>query len=192
MIIEGDFTIQAPQQKVWDFLVDIQEMSTCLPGVDEVAQTSEYTYAGKVTVKVGPIAASFKGSAELLVQDSPTYLKAKLQGKDNKTASMVSGEFESTLSETEGSATKVSYKFNIKIRGRLGQFGQAVILDTSRQLTDAFVACVKARVEHEEDTTIDLSGQADMGAVATRAVFNVVGQTLRDAWLKLLKALSKD
>ncbi|HZD57874.1 MAG TPA: SRPBCC domain-containing protein, partial [Anaerolineales bacterium] len=95
MIIEGDFTVDAPIQQVWDFLVDIQRMSLCLPGVEQVEQTVENTYSGIVTVKVGPIATSFQGEVNILEQDAPRLLRARLRGKDRKTASMVSGEFSS-------------------------------------------------------------------------------------------------
>jgi carbon monoxide dehydrogenase subunit G len=171
MIIEGSFTVDAALEETWNFLIDFERMSVCMPGVEEVARESEDTYSGKVTVKVGPIATSFQGKVIKTLEEAPHLLKAKLQGRDAKTASMVTGEFISELSEPQAGKTEVAYKFDIAIRGRLGQFGQAVILDTSRQLTDEFVACVRKRVE-QPDAPADASApQSNLFLVALRAFF---------------------
>lgn len=182
MIIEGDFTVDAPIQKVWDFLVDIERMSLCLPGVEQVEQTAENTYSGIVTVKVGPIAASFRGEAKILEQDAPKLLRAKLQGKDRKTASMVTGEFSSEIRALEEKVSHVGYRFDLNIRGRLGQFGQAVILDTSKQLTNAFIECVRARVENLEGPTGDSPVGANVVAITLRAFFENLRAAFRDAF----------
>lgn len=182
MIIEGDFTIDAPIQQVWDFLIDIQRMSLCLPGVEQVEQTAENSYTGVVTVKVGPIAASFQGEVDILEQDPPKLLRAKLQGKDRKTASMVTGEFSSEITALDDKVSQVDYRFDLKIRGRLGQFGQAVILDTSKQLASAFVECVRARVENPEVPAEADTPGANVAAIALRAFFVNLWAGLRNAF----------
>ncbi len=185
MIIDGNFTINASVQEVWDFLIDIERMSVCLPGVESVEQSDEQTYTGAVTVKVGPIATSFQGKVVLTVVESPKTLKAKLQGRDRKTASMVTGEFTSELSTQDGGSTEVAYKFDIAIRGRLGQFGQAVILDTSKQLTDEFVKCVQARVENPQAPAEQVAPRANVVWIALRAFF-------ANLWAQLRGIFSRD
>jgi carbon monoxide dehydrogenase subunit G len=171
MIIEGSFTVDAPLEETWNFLIDFERMSVCMPGVEDVAREDEDAYTGKVTVKVGPISTSFQGKVIKTQEEAPHLLKAKLQGRDAKTASMVTGEFTSELSEPETGKTEVAYKFDIAIRGRLGQFGQAVILDTSKQLTDEFVACVRKRVEQPDAPAESAAPQANLFFVALRAFF---------------------
>ncbi len=181
MIIEGDFTIDAPIQKVWDFLLDVERMSVCMPGVESVEKSDENTYKGMVTVKVGPIATSFQGEVTITEQQPPKFLRAKLQGRDRKTASLVTGEFSSRISALEESVTQVDYKFDIKIRGRLGQFGQAVILDTSKQLTNEFVKCVRARVENPDDPVEASIPDTSVAAMAFQAFFSNLWSGLRKA-----------
>ena len=36
MIFDGKIDLNVPVQKAWDFLIDINKFSTCLPGIDEV------------------------------------------------------------------------------------------------------------------------------------------------------------
>jgi carbon monoxide dehydrogenase subunit G len=182
MIIEGDFTIDAPIQQVWDFLIDIERMSLCLPGVEQVEQTGEKTYSGVVTIKVGPISTSFQGEVNILEEDPPNRLRAKLQGRDRKTASMVTGEFSSEITALDEEVSQVDYKFDIKIRGRLGQFGQAVILDTSKQLTNAFVECVRTRVENPEEPAEAKAPDANVATIALRAFLANLWRGVRDTF----------
>jgi carbon monoxide dehydrogenase subunit G len=183
MIIEGSFTVNAPLEETWNFLIDFERMSVCMPGVEDVVREENGdTYTGKVTVKVGPIATSFQGKVIKTDEEAPRLLKAKLQGRDAKTASMVTGEFSSELSEPEAGKTEVAYKFDIAIRGRLGQFGQAVILDTSRQLTDEFVACVRKRVEQPDAPPESAAPQANLFFVALRAFFTSLWTNIKSVF----------
>jgi len=188
MIIDGSFTVDAPIQRVWDFLIDFEQVSVCMPGVEEVVQEDAQTYSGKVTVKVGPISTSFQGKVIKTLEEPPgeatpvASLKAKLQGRDAKTASMVTGEFASEMREPQAGKTEVSYKFDVAIRGRLGQFGQAVILDTSRQLTDEFVACVRQRVEQPDAPAEAAAPKSNLFFVALNAFF-------ANLWAKIVAAL---
>jgi carbon monoxide dehydrogenase subunit G len=182
MIIEGDFTINAPVEQAWNFLVDVERMSVCMPGVEKVERTGADTYTGMVTVKVGPIATSFQGEVKIIEQKPPEFLKAGLQGRDRKTASMVTGEFSSEISSLEENLTRVGYTFDIKIRGRLGQFGQAVIQDTSRQLTNEFVKCVRARIEYPDNRGVASPPDSSVGAIAFRAFFSNLWAGLRKAF----------
>lgn len=184
MIIDGSFIIQAPVDKVWDYLVDIQRMSGCLPGVENVEQTDGENYKGTVTVRVGPISTSFQGTVALMEQDAPRLLKAKLQGRDRKTSSMVSGEFAAELAPVD-QGTEVQYKFDLAIRGRLGQFGQAVILDTSRQLTDEFVNCLRTRIERPDDPPEASAPEVNLLAAGSRSFLHNLGRQISRLWARL-------
>jgi carbon monoxide dehydrogenase subunit G len=36
VILGGKINLSVPVEKSWDFLIDINKFSTCLPGIDEV------------------------------------------------------------------------------------------------------------------------------------------------------------
>ena len=185
MIIDGEFTVNAPIESVWNFLIDFEQVSQCMPGVGKVEPTEDNTYSGVVTVKVGPISVSFNGTVVKILEQAPSTLRAKLQGQDRNTASMVTGEFTSQLAALEASSTRVSYRFDMAIRGRLGQFGQAVILDTSKQLTAEFVKCVKTRLEQPESSPPITPPKPDVASIASRSIFKNLGSGLADLWEKL-------
>lgn len=159
MIVEDKFVISNPIEDVWDFFLDIPRVSRCVPGVGKVEQVDDETFAGSLSVRVGPIAANFEGNVVLAKLEPPRHLIVRAEGKDRSTASMVSGTMTATLSEAAPGQTEVAYKMDVAIRGRLGQFGQAVIFETAKQISQAFATCVQAQLANnaaEPSTTRDV------------------------------------
>ena len=46
---------------VWEFLVDPYQVASCLPGASITGKLDASTYAGAMTIKVGPVTASYRG-----------------------------------------------------------------------------------------------------------------------------------
>lgn len=147
MVIEDTFTIDAPINDVWDFFLDIDRLSACVPGVEHVEQVSDTVYEGSLKAKVGPIAATFGGSAEITEQTPPNHITAAIKAKDKRTASLIKGGFDSTLSALAPAKTEVAYKIDVAIRGKMGTFGQTVIKDTAKAISAIFVDNVRNELE---------------------------------------------
>ena len=62
MKITKTFVVQASPDATWRFLTDPARVAQCLPGAAITGQIDERTHAGTVTMKVGPVTASFKGT----------------------------------------------------------------------------------------------------------------------------------
>lgn len=149
MIIEDRFTIGAPVEDTWHFLLDIPRVSQCIPGAQDIEQVDDETYKGALVVKVGPIGANFSGQVQLVDLDPPHSMKATARGKDRATSSMASIDFSAALAPLDGGETEVTFHVDVSIRGRLGQFGQGVMRETARQLTQVFAECVQARLAQQ-------------------------------------------
>ena len=63
MKITQQFEVKRPVQVVWDFFQDIPEVAQCLPGAELISDDGNGTYTGRVAVKLGPMSATFDGSA---------------------------------------------------------------------------------------------------------------------------------
>lgn len=137
MRIEERFTVEAPVEAVWDFLQDIPRVAGCLPGLESVRQTGPDAYTAEFKVSVGPVKASFAGKAAIVERVPPEKVEARIEGQDPGSATTVKADFSGTLSQVEG-GTQVEVVMDVAIRGRLAQFGSAVILATSRKLTSMF------------------------------------------------------
>ena len=82
MLIEGQFTLQAPIQKVWDSLLDPKTLGTCVPGTEKMEAIDDETYESIVTQRVGPFKVKLKFKTKLTEVRPPNYIKAVGRGAD--------------------------------------------------------------------------------------------------------------
>lgn len=146
MEIVDAFTVRAPLEEVWDFLFDLERMGACVPGVKSIERVDENTYRGKLGVKLGPVTATFDGTATLTELDPPRRIVASLEADDRSLASFVKATFASTLNPIEG-GTEVAYRMDLSLRGRLAQFGSGVIGATVKKLTAEFARNMMVQLE---------------------------------------------
>lgn len=143
MQIADSFQVEAPIEAVWGFFFDLERMRQSMPGVESIEQVDASTYRGRIRVKVGAIAASFGGLATITDLEAPTRLAARLQGEDKTVASFVQGTFTSNLRPVDG-GTEVTYQMDVNLRGRLAQFGTAVVNATARKMSAEFTSRLRA------------------------------------------------
>ena len=68
MEITNTFTVEAPIEKAWELLTDIPFIAPCMPGA-KLTGDEDGVYSGGVKIKVGPVTAEYKGTAEFVEKD---------------------------------------------------------------------------------------------------------------------------
>jgi carbon monoxide dehydrogenase subunit G len=149
MKLEDKFTINAPLETVWEFLLDIPKVSTCTPGVEEVKQVEPDVYDGLLKVKVGPVSAAFSGRVSIVERLPAKRMVARIEGRDKATASNVKATFSADL-KPEGSSTLILYSLDVTLRGRLAQFGLAVVQGTAKKMAGEFANCIQEALSPQE------------------------------------------
>ena len=69
MLINNEFEVAAPLEKVWQFFGNIPQVAACLPGAELTEDLGDDTYKGKVAVRMGPVRLQFAGTAEITERD---------------------------------------------------------------------------------------------------------------------------
>lgn len=146
MLIKDSFVINAPREKVWDFLFDLPRLSQCIPGIESVEVVDDKTYRGKLVVRVGPIKSAFSGTVTLKEINAPDRIAGTVEGDDKSSASSVKASFTGTLKSIDG-GTEAAFEVEANLRGRLAQFGGPVITATAKKLTAEFAKCLKEKLE---------------------------------------------
>ena len=62
MKLEQTFEVQAPLERVWEALLDLERVAPCLPGAAITGHDDEGTYRGTFSVKLGPMTAAYNGT----------------------------------------------------------------------------------------------------------------------------------
>jgi uncharacterized protein len=143
--LTNEFEVAVPIQVAWAVLTDAERIAPCLPGA-ELREVEGDEYRGVVKVKVGPITASYQGTARFTELDEVAH-RAVLRAEGRETRGQGNATAEITASMTpSGSGTRVSVMTDLSITGRVAQFGRGVLADVSTKLLDQFVTNLEASV----------------------------------------------
>ncbi|GAA1462700.1 SRPBCC family protein [Nocardiopsis exhalans] len=149
MRIDNEFSVDAPVERVWDLLTDVEAIAPCLPGARLTGVESGAdgdVYSGTVRVKVGPVVAAYEGTARFSQLDTRARRAViEARGKASRGAGNASASVTLDLRERDGGTT-VSAGTDLKVTGRLAQLGGGMIKDVSERLLGQFVENVEAEL----------------------------------------------
>ena len=149
MQLKGEERIEAPREKVWEALNDPQVLEKAIPGCETIEQQTPTDMTATVTLRVGPIKASFDGKVELKNLNPPEGYRLEGEGKGG-VAGFAKGGADVNLTEVsdgDGDATLLSYDVDAQVGGKLAQLGGRLIDSTAKKLAKQFFADFKKEVE---------------------------------------------
>ena len=73
MEIENEFTVPAPIDHVWAYLLDVERVAPCMPGAELTEVVDDTTWKGKVNMKLGPVSLSFAGTVTMQDRDDHAH-----------------------------------------------------------------------------------------------------------------------
>ncbi|MEO1061705.1 MAG: SRPBCC family protein [Actinomycetota bacterium] len=154
MELTNEFRVGVPVDRAWEVLTDVELIAPCLPGA-QLTEVDGETYHGQVKVKVGPITAQYKGSAHFIEKDDVNH-RAVLDGTGRDTRGQGNASAIITAQLTpDGDGTKVDVTTELKVTGKVAQFGRGVLADVSAKLLGQFVDCLEGKILVTEDGAAD-------------------------------------
>jgi carbon monoxide dehydrogenase subunit G len=150
MQLENSFTVGAPPDRVFAYLLDVNKIVGCVPGAELSEVVDPTTFKGKVKIKVGPITVAYSGTARIADRDDANHA-ATLEADGRETTGPGSARAKARMTvEAEGSGSVVKIVTDYSVAGRVAQFGRGVMEDVSRRIVNDMAACIKANVEAGE------------------------------------------
>ncbi|WP_305784234.1 SRPBCC family protein [Symbioplanes lichenis] len=145
MKIVNEFTVHTPVARAWEVLTDLAGIAPCLPGARLTGVDGD-TYQGRVKVKVGPVVSDFAGTARFVEKDAGAHRAViDAKGRDARTSGNASATVIAAL-RPEGDSTVVSVDTDLRISGKLAQFGSSMIKEVSGKLLAEFVTNLEAKL----------------------------------------------
>jgi carbon monoxide dehydrogenase subunit G len=138
MIFDGKIDLDVPVQKAWEFLIDINKFSICLPGIDEVKQIDDKTFDGTISATVGPISGKFNFRSTIVESRPPEQMVVRTEGTDSVTKSTVNADMTVDLSSISDAKSQMDYQADVKIKGRLAILGDMVLRATATLILQEF------------------------------------------------------
>ncbi|OBI22017.1 membrane oxidoreductase [Mycobacterium sp. E2327] len=145
MKIANQFTVSAPIEQAWDVLCDLEQVIPLMPGAQLTGHEGD-DYLGKVKVKVGPVTSEFSGKVRFVELDREQH-RAVIDGKGKEARG--TGNAAATVTaqlHEDGDRTSVTVDTDLKIVGKLAQFGSGMLQQVSEKLLGQFVESLEAEL----------------------------------------------
>ncbi|HEY4827304.1 MAG TPA: SRPBCC family protein [Solirubrobacteraceae bacterium] len=153
MKLEQSFEVDAPLERVWQTLIDVEHVAPCLPGAAVTGRNEDGSYNGTFTVKIGPTTASYTGRLEMENVDEASHTATmQAQGTDKRGQGGAKATIFSRLAPANGNGTRVDVVTDYHITGRLARFGRGgMIEDISERLLREFAKRLQNSLETQPE-----------------------------------------
>jgi carbon monoxide dehydrogenase subunit G len=142
MKLDNEFRVHASIERAWAVLTDIPAITPCLPGA-ALTDHDGNVYRGTVKIKVGPVTSKYEGKAVFAVVDEERrHIEIAADGKDSRGSGNASASITADMRE-DGEYTVVKIATDLKVAGKVAQFGKGMIAEVSGKLIDQFVTCIE-------------------------------------------------
>jgi uncharacterized protein len=145
MKIANEFTITAPVEDAWDVLTDLAQVVPLMPGAQLIGQEGD-DYLGKVKVKVGPVISEFTGKAKFVDLDRENHRAViNARGREARGTGNAAAVVTAQL-HPDGNNSRVTVDTDLKIVGKLAQFGSGMLQQVSEKLLGQFVESLENKL----------------------------------------------
>ncbi len=129
MKITGSYTFDAPQQDVWDLLMDPNVIAKAMPGVDQFTPVGPNQYEAQMKVGLGAVSGQYAARFTLSNIDPITSYTMTINGKGQR--GFVNGTGEVRL-EPDGDKTICHYVGDAALGGQLAGVAQRLVEGAGR------------------------------------------------------------
>lgn len=161
MEIENEFTVPAPIDHVWAYLLDVERVAPCMPGAELTEVVDDTTWKGKVNMKLGPVSLSFAGTVTMQDRDDVAHkIVLAAKGMEQKGKGAANASVTSWLEDGQGE-THVKMQADIHLTGTVAQLSRGLLPEVSRKLTQQFADCLARSMGAAEVVATESADVAD-------------------------------
>ena len=136
MEMQGTRQLAVTQQQAWEGLNDPEVLKACIPGCDSIEATGANTWDLVNAIKVGPVAAKFKGSIALSDIQPPESYTLTFEGNGG-VAGFGKGSAQVRLLP-QGEGCELAYSASATVGGKIAQVGQRLIDGVAKSMAESF------------------------------------------------------
>jgi uncharacterized protein len=175
MDFTNDFDVEAPLDRVWTAMLDVEQVAPCVPGAQILEQTGDDAYKVGIKVKVGPVTMNYRGNVEIVERDESSHravmtAKAREARGQGTATARVTMDLSGSDGQTHGTIAT-----NLKLSGKAAAMGSGVVQEVSSKITEQFAGNLATMLTQKPE------GDADAGATPADAVAGTVGDAAADA-----------
>ena len=163
MELNSEFRVGIPVEQAWNTLTDVEFIAPCMPGA-QLTEVDGDEFKGGVKIKVGPITAQYKGSARFVELDEENHrVVLEATGRDSRGAGNAAAQVTAQMTPDDD-GTVIAITTDLKVTGKVAQFGRGVMADVTEKLIGQFVDSLEQKLsEVGASDAADATPAADEG-----------------------------
>ncbi len=137
MKVQGSVMVNAPQEKVWQVLLDPVQLCKVIPGCEQARQLDATHYEAILSVKVQFMTVRSQAKGTIVEAVAPRHLVGEMVGEPTAMAGAFRARVTIDLDPVKED-TSIRYSMDLTLLGRLASLGEAIVHSTSKQLSRQF------------------------------------------------------
>ena len=143
MRLDGQHTLPASPERVWELLLDAEALSSCVPGVHELTRVGPDEYEGTMSLGVALVKGEYSGTIRITDKVPIKSYGVEVEGSGDMGTISAAGRIE--LSATDDK-TLVQYGGEYQVAGALAAVPDRFVQPVARMLTNQFFSCVAEKL----------------------------------------------
>jgi 2-furoyl-CoA dehydrogenase large subunit len=140
----GEVTLSAPVEEVWRRLLDPRELAAIIPGCRNLTQDGPDRYSAEVVIGVAGIRGTYR--VQINLRDKMEKTSLRLVGKAFGPLGFGSGSGFVILRPEAGGHTRLEYRYEAEIGGKVAAVGQRMLGSVIRYLIAQFFHSLERRI----------------------------------------------
>src|SRR5262249_54133520 len=136
MDITGSYTLNAPRERVWDALLDPEQLRRAIPGCERLEREADNTYRIRTNVGIAVVSGIYEGTVRILEDQRPDRYRMIVDGKGVR--GVLHGDGILVLEALDPNTTIVSYTGQTVLGGSLASVGTRMASATSDALVKGY------------------------------------------------------
>lgn len=145
--MQGTYTLDAPREKVWSFLMEPEMIARVMPGCERLEEVSPDTYEATLKLGIAAVKGTYNGEVQLLDKSPPNHYRMIIDGSG--TPGFVKGEAAIDLQEEDGK-TVLAYDADTQVGGLIANVGQRMISGVAKMLINQSLKKLNEELAHYE------------------------------------------
>ena len=146
MKFDGEITVRAPRDVVFEKLRDARAFASCVDGVSALTEVDGAHYTATLETKIAYMRFKFAVAVEVLRFESPGLIEAKIEGTPIGVVGRMTATSLTTL-EQSGEDVHIRYAVEVALAGKLGSMGQPVLRSKAREMEKSFAVNLRRLLE---------------------------------------------
>ncbi|WP_395695852.1 SRPBCC family protein [Nocardioides sp.] len=147
MKLRNSFEVPTDIDSAWARLSDFPTVADALPGASLDSFTADEV-KGSVKVKLGPVAMTFRGVAEVQLDPESKAMVMQGRAKDVRGGGGATVAIRAQLTDL-GASTRVDVDTDLDVTGKAAQFGRGVMSDVSSRILAQFATNLAASLQEQ-------------------------------------------